>query len=177
MLRTNSSSSAATNIAGKIFLAPQPFEAPQIWINIGYDSYDGYRIPEYIEPFDVICSREQYDRLMRDIQEHFDKNSLQPCCARTIVCSIFCPCLQLCTAPYSERRRREFDAGLDQIIRKHQRHWQSETTKDISEGSFLGSPSLNSTPKTSPSMTRRDSVNKGGFLRWLVSHNQGSSRL
>jgi hypothetical protein len=159
-------SSVATNNAGKVFLAPQPLEAPQLWLNIGYDSYDGYQVPEYIDAFEVICTREQYESLMDDIKEHFEKHSLQPCCARYIICSIFCPFLLLCTIPYSERRRREFDAGFDQIIRKHQRHWRSDSTREINESSRLSTPNSTVSPKTSPSAARRDSVNRGGLLRW-----------
>lgn len=156
-------SDANKSAAGRIFLAPQPLEAPQIWLNLGYDSYDGFQIPKYIEQFKEICTEEQYDSLMSDIKDHFEKNSLQPWCARFIVCSVFIPPLLFFSVPYSERRRREFDAGFDRIIRKHQRYWNPEnSTKNFSD---TGSVNSTTSVRTAGG-TRRESTKKSGLLRW-----------
>ena len=149
--------------AGRIFLAPKPLEAPQIWLNIGYDSHDGFQMPCYIEHFKEICSEEQFDNLMSEIKQYFECNSVQPCCARFLVCSEYFPPLLFFSVPYSERRRREFDAGFDSIIRKHQRYWNPEnSSRNVND---VRSANGNSAAGT---IGRRDSIKQSGLLRWLA---------
>lgn len=94
--------SRAHDSAGKIFLPPIDSSVTQFWVNIGYDSVEGFKIAEYIAHFHGICKRESFERLMADIDKLFTNN------ARSRL-AVFV------------RRRPEFEAALERILKEHQR--------------------------------------------------------
>jgi hypothetical protein len=105
------------NCAGRIFLSPKGSRETQFWLNLGYDSFDGYAIPPFIPEFLPICSKQQYEELMEDVAEYFRRYSQGSCCTFTV------------------RHRPKFEEGLERLLRYHQRasqKWRPGETPTIS---------------------------------------------
>jgi hypothetical protein len=94
--------SRAHDSAGKIYLPPIDSSIAQFWVNIGYDSVEGFKIPEYIGHFQGVCKRDSYESLMADIEKLFTNNAQSRL-------AVFV------------RRRPDFEATLEQIVKHHQR--------------------------------------------------------